>query len=415
MKRMHYQISKYTYQALLVVAILVLMACQGNTQKEVKTNRENKPELDTEAIVLGADRLDQYLPLLKKKRVGMTINNTSVIDGKLTMDTLIAMGIRVVRGFGPEHGFRGKASAGAEINDEVDEKTGVPLVSLYGQKYKPTKEDMKGLDVMVFDMQDVGTRFYTYLSTLHYIMEACAENGVELIILDRPNPNDGYIDGPVLEKGFESFIGMHPIPITHGLTFGEYANMINDQGWLANGIKCKVKVIAMLHYHHGKKYKLPIPPSPNLNTQQAILLYPSTCLFEGTAISEGRGTMYAFSILGSPGLKGKYEFAYTPKAIPGMAEKPKYLGETCYGLDLRSYDTDGFIESGRLNISWLKELYDAYPDKSAFFRDSFKRLAGTDKLAQQIKDGLSVEEIQKSWEPALAAYKEMRKKYLIYK
>ncbi|RQP17518.1 MAG: DUF1343 domain-containing protein [Parapedobacter sp.] len=385
----------------------------GSVQNQRQVSTDSATVVDA-SIVVGAARTEEYVPYLNGKKVGLIINHTSTIGDKLSMDSLLASGVEIVRGFGPEHGFRGNASAGAKIGDEVDEKTGVPLVSLFGEKYKPTKADLAGIDVMIFDMQDVGVRFYTYLSTLHYIMEACAENDIELIILDRPNPNDGYIDGPVLEKGNESFVGMHPIPITHGLTFGEYAAMINDQGWLANGVKCKIKVIPMLNYHHGKPYTLPIPPSPNLNTQQAILLYPSTCLFEGTDISEGRGTLFAFSMVGSPELQGNYAFSFTPKSIPGMSENPKHLNETCYGLDLRTYDTGIFTQTGRINLSWLKELYEAYPNKDQFFKGSFKHLAGNDKLAQQIKDGVSIADIQKSWEPALSEYKKLRKQYLLY-
>lgn len=413
MEKLKAQVTKMGYYALCSFWLL-LLACGSTDKKGASANAESGAQHSEDSIVTGAERLDEYLPYLEGKSVGMVINNTSVIANRLSMDTLFGLGVNIVRGFGPEHGFRGKASAGAEITDEVDEETGVPLVSLYGKKYKPSKADLEGIDVMIFDMQDVGVRFYTYLSTLHYIMEACAENDIEMLVLDRPNPNDGYIDGPILEKGYESFIGMHPIPILHGLTFGEYAAMINDQGWLANGVKCKVKVIPMLNYHHGKPYVLPIPPSPNLNTQQAILLYPSTCLFEGTDISEGRGTLFAFSILGSPKLKGKYEFSFVPQSIPGMSEKPKHLNDTCYGLDLRKYDTGIFKETGRIDLSWLKDLYDAHPQKEIFFRDSFSKLAGNAKLAQQIKDGVSIEDIQKSWEPGLSDFKELRKKYLIY-
>lgn len=388
-----------------------VQACGSTTDRGGQEGREDEADLP---IVVGADRTEEYVPYLMGKNVGMTINHTSTIGDKLSMDSLLALGVNVVRGYGPEHGFRGNASAGVVINDEVDEETGVPLVSLYGSKYKPTDDDLSGIDVMIFDMQDVGVRFYTYLSTLHYIMEACAENNIEVIILDRPNPNDAYVDGPVLEKGYESFVGMHPIPIAHGLTFGEYAKMINEQGWLANGVQCKIQVVPMLNYHHGKPYTLPIPPSPNLNTQQAILLYPATCLFEGTAISEGRGTMYPFSVIGSPMLEGEYEFSFTPVSIPGMSEKPKHLGEVCYGLDLREYDTGNFRKNERINLSWLRELYEAYPDKETFFRGSFKNLAGNDQLAQQIKDGLSEDEIRQSWEPKLSEFKELRKSYVIY-
>ena len=404
-------------KTLFLLPIAIILACTNPEKKSASRNSvvvaSDKPTMAS--IRTGAQQIDKYLPLLKGKKVGLSINNTSIIDGKLSMDTLIKLGVNVVKGFGPEHGFRGKASAGAKIGDETDEKTGVPLISLYGSKYKPTVEDMKGIDVMVFDMQDVGVRFYTYLSTLHYIMEACAENNVELIILDRPNPNGGYVDGPVREADQESFVGKHAIPILHGLTFGEYAGMINGEGWLPGKAKCKLTVIKMENYAHGKPYTLPIAPSPNLNTQQSILLYPSLCLFEGTVISQGRGTLYPFTVLGNPELKGKYEFSFKPVSIPGMSEKPPHMDKDCYGLDLRKYDTSIFASTGRINLTWLKEFYAAYPNKAAFFRAAnFDRLAGTTKLRNQIIGGKSEEEIRKSWEPKLGQFKEIRKKYLFY-
>lgn len=402
---------------LYLLPVAALLAC-GIPTKQTAAGDSTAIASDVTAktdIVTGAQQISKYLPLLKGKKVALAINNTSVIDGKLTMDTLLQLGINVVKGFGPEHGFRGKASAGAKIGDETDEKTGVPLISLYGSKYKPTKEDMQGIDVMIFDMQDVGVRFYTYLSTLHYIMEACAENNVDLIILDRPNPNDGYVDGPVREADQESFVGKHAIPILHGLTFGEYAGMINGEGWLPGKAKTRLTVIKMENYKHGKPYTLPIAPSPNLNTQQSILLYPSLCLFEGTVISQGRGTYYPFTVLGNPELKGKYEFSFKPVSIPGMSERPPHMDKDCYGLDLRKYDTSIFTKTGRINLSWLKELYAAYPNKAGFFRNAnFDRLAGTTKLRQQIIDGKSEEEIRKSWEPELSKYKATRAKYLLY-
>ncbi len=401
---------------LITLSAVGILACGSAAPEQTRSDSTTVAVNSADGnIITGAQQIDKYLPLLKGKRVGLTINNTSVIDGKLSMDTLLKRGVNIVKGFGPEHGFRGKASAGAKIGDETDEKTGVPLISLYGSKYKPTKEDMKGIDVMVFDMQDVGVRFYTYLSTLHYIMEACAENNVELIILDRPNPNDGYVDGPVREADQESFVGKHAIPILHGLTFGEYAGMINGEGWLPGKAKAKLTVIKMENYAHGKPYTLPIAPSPNLNTQQSILLYPSLCLFEGTVISQGRGTLYPFTVLGNPELKGKYEFSFKPVSIPGMSEKPPHMDKDCYGLDLRKYDTSNFTKSGRINLTWLKEFYAAYPNKSVFFRNAtFDRLSGTTKLRNQIIEGKSEEEIRKSWEPALSSYKVTRKKYLLY-
>jgi len=402
---------------LLLAAFAIFLAC-GNQAKFTAVGDSvgvaSKPTTKTD-IITGAQQIDKYLPMLKGKNVGLTINNTSIIDGKLSMDTLLKRGVKIVKGFGPEHGFRGKASAGAKIGDETDEKTGVPLISLYGSKYKPSAEDMKGIDVMIFDMQDVGVRFYTYLSTLHYIMEACAENNVELIVLDRPNPNDSYVDGPVRDADQESFVGKHAIPILHGLTFGEYAQMINGEGWLPGKAKCKLTVIKMENYKHGKPYTLPIAPSPNLNTQQSILLYPSLCLFEGTVISQGRGTYFPFTVLGNPELKGKYDFSFKPVSIPGMSEKPPHMNKDCYGLDLRNYDTSIFTKTGRINLTWLKEFYAAYPRKAEFFKNAtFDRLAGTTRLRNQIIEGKSEEEIRKSWEPGLSRYKEMRKKYLLY-
>ncbi|MFA5849077.1 MAG: DUF1343 domain-containing protein [Bacteroidales bacterium] len=366
-------------------------------------------------IVTGADQTERYLTSLVGKNVAMTINQTSTIGTKLSLDSLLSLGIKVVKGFGAEHGFRGGNSY-----DSIDVETGVPTISLYRGKNKPTKDDLAGVDIMIFDMQDVGTRFYTFLATLHYIMEACAENNIELIILDRPNPNDSYVDGPVLEEQQKSFVGLNPIPILHGMTFGEYALMINGEGWLANKIQCKLKIITMLNYAHGKPYSIPIPPSPNLNTQQSILLYPSLCLFEGTVISQGRGTkpLIAFTVLGNPDLKGKYPFSF--KVFNRARDNAEQTTTVCYGLDLRNYDTNIFSKTGRINLSWLIELYNAYPDKANFFKKGtngtyyFDKLAGTSKLREQIIAGKTEQEIRDSWEPALSQYKEIRKKYLIY-
>lgn len=362
-------------------------------------------------IIPGADRTDMYLEDLRGKNVAMAINNTSTIDGVSSLDTLLSLGINIVKVFGPEHGIRG-----GNVYDSVDAKTGVPIKSLYRSgTFKPLPQDMEDVEIMIFDMQDVGTRFYTYLSTLHYIMEACAEHNVPLIVLDRPNPNDFYVDGPIHDPAFKSFVGMHPIPIVHGLTFGEFANMINKEGWLANGIQCDVKIVEILNYEHGKPYILPIPPSPNLNTQQSILLYPSLCLFEGTVISQGRGTMFPFQVLGNPLLGENYQFSFTPVSIEGMSTNPPHKDKECFGLDLREYDTNIFKETGRLNLNWLIEFYNVYPNKDEFFHTArFDRLAGTDILRNQIIEGKSEQEIRESWEPALSQYKETRKRYLLY-
>jgi uncharacterized protein YbbC (DUF1343 family) len=366
-------------------------------------------------IVVGADQTIRYLNHLQGKNVAMTINQSSTIGNKPTLDSLLSLGMKVVKVFGPEHGFRGKASDGAAIKDDTDEKTGIPIISLYGDHYKPSKEDLAGIDVMIYDIQDVGVRFYTFLSTLHNVMEACAENKIELIVLDRPNPNDFYVDGPIREENFKTFVGMDPIPIVHGMTFGEYAQMLNGEGWLEKKIQCNLIVINMLNYEHGKSYVLSIPPSPNLNSQQSILLYPSLCLFEGTEISQGRGTYFPFQVLGNPELKGKYSFSFKPIPINGMSENPPQVNLECYGLDLRNYNTNIFKERGRINLGWLIEFYNAYPFKDKFFTEYFDKLAGTDKLRKQIISGKKEKEIQDSWEPGLSQYKTLRQKYLLYK
>lgn len=398
---------------LLVLATILLSLFSCNQPKETEIKSE-----DT-GIIPGADQTELYLSLLEGKNVAMTLNQTSRIGDRLSLDSLISLGINVVKVFGPEHGFRG-----GNVYDSIDTKTGVPIISLYRGKHKPSVEDLANVDVMIYDIQDVGVRFYTYLATLHYVMEACAENDVELIVLDRPNPNDFYVDGPVLEEGFESFVGLNPIPILHGLTLGEYATMLNGEGWLANGVQCKLTVIKVKNYEHGMPYELPIDPSPNLNTNQSVLLYPSLCWFEGTIISQGRGTdpLIAFTVLGSPELEGKYPFSFDVVVDPRFVFSDyDTVPVTHYGLDLRDYDTDIFRETGQLNLQWLIEMYNAYPDKDKFFRKDangkygrFERLTGTDKLWKQIVEGKTEEEIRESWEPALSEYKKIQKKYLLY-
>lgn len=383
------------------------------------TMAEERPQQKT--ITTGAEQTEKYLPYLKNKRIGMVVNPTSIIKDKPSVDSLKTLGVNIVKIFGPEHGFRGDAGAGVKVSDSVDPKTGIPVISLYGKNQKPSKEALKGIDLMVFDIQDVGARFYTYIATMHRVMEACAENNIELLILDRPNPNGYLVDGPILDMSLKSGIGMHPVPIAHGMTIGEFAQMINGEGWLANGIKCRIKVIPVANYRHNMPYTLPVPPSPNLNTQQSILLYPSLCLFEGTIISQGRGTYFPFTVLGNPDLKGKYSFSFTPKAIKGMSETPLFEGETCHGLDLRQFDTQQLITNKKINLQWLMELYKAYPHKEKFFDytqskqiGNFDKLAGTRLLKNQIIAGKTEKEIRESWEPGLSQYKQMRKKYLLY-
>ncbi len=374
-------------------------------------------------IKTGADQTELYVPLLRGKNIAMVVNPTSVIGKNLipSADSLLKLNIRISKIFGPEHGFRGNASNGAKVTDEVDAKTGIPIISLYGQKRKPSKKDLENIDLMVFDIQDVGCRFYTNINTLADVMEACAENNKQLIILDRPNPND-YVDGPILDMKLKSGIGRFPIPITHGMTIGEFAQMINGEGWLPNKLHCNIKVICVKNYTHGMAYTLPVNPSPNLNTAQSVLLYPSLCLFEGTTVSQGRGTYMPFTVLGSPDLKGKYDFSFMPVSIPGKSETPLHQNETCFGLDLRNYNTAKLRRNGKLNLQWMMDLYKAYPDKSKFFdRSQSKQIGNIDYLAgvaafkQQILAGASEKEIRKSWEPGLSSYKTMRLKYTLYK
>jgi uncharacterized protein YbbC (DUF1343 family) len=372
-------------------------------------------------VKTGAEQTEKYIPLLKGKRVAIVANQTSIIGKTSVVDSLKMLGVNLVKIFGPEHGFRGTASAGAIVADSIDAKTGIPEISLYGKKSKPSKEDLANVDVVIFDIQDVGARFYTYINLLARVMESCAENNRELIILDRPNPNGFSVDGPVLDMKLKSGIGMFPIPITHGMTIGELARMYNGEGWLLNKIQCRITIIPVASYSHNMEYVIPVAPSPNLNTAQSILLYPSICLFEGTIISQGRGTYFPFSVLGNPDLKVKYEFTFTPVSIKGMSETPLHQDKVCYGIDLRKYNMDEFRKTGEINLKWLFEMYKAYPFKEKFFdykqskqMGNFDKLAGNTLLKEQIIAGKSEKEIRKSWEPGLSDFKKLRKKYLMY-
>ena len=401
------------------ISILVFLLATSHLNPAKEQSIDNRQLKDR--ILTGADQTEKYLSYLKGKRVGILSNQTSLIGKTHLVDSLKSLGINIVTLFGPEHGFRGNASAGVSVNDEVDSATGIPVVSLYGVRKKPTKEHMDAIDVMIYDLQDVGCRFYTNINKLAAIMETCSENGKELLVLDRPNPNGYLVDGPILDMKLKSGIGMFPIPMSHGMTIAEFSQMLNGEGWLANGVKCKLKIIPVANYDHDMAYTLPVKPSPNLNTQQSVMLYPSTCLFEGTALNHGRGTYFPFTVLGAPSLKGKYAFSYTPVGIPGMAETPLYMNQVCYGLDLRKYDVEKLRKSKKLNIQWMMELYKAFPDKKKFFDFSqskemgnIDKLAGTTKFEEQIIAGVSEAEIRKSWEPGLSEYKKMRKKYLLY-
>ncbi len=402
---------------ILIAGITSLFIFQSSAvtpyQQLIDTNKNQ--------IITGADQTDKYTSYLKGKRVAVLANPTTIIGNKHLVDSLLARGINIVKVFGPEHGFRGNASAGVKVKDEKDSATGVKVISLYGPKRKPSKEDMADVDIIIFDIQDVGCRFYTYINVLSHIMEACAENKKELLILDRPNPNGYLVDGPVLDMKLKSGIGMFPIPIAHGMTIAEFAQMINGEGWLPGKIKCKLKIITVANYNHNLSYTLPVKPSPNLNTQQSIMLYPSTCLFEGTALNHGRGTYFPFTVFGSPLLKDKFSFSFTPVSIPGMSETPLHMNTVCYGLDLRTYDINKLRKTKRINIQWMKDLYAAFPVKEKFFdRSQSKEMGDIDKLSgssgfrKQMIAGKSVKEIQDSWEPGLSKYKTMRKKYLLY-
>ena len=396
---------------IITIAVIISISATSATENAI-------PE---KLILTGADQLDKYLPLLKGKRVAMLANPTSIIGKTHLVDSLKGLGVNIVKVFGPEHGFRGNASAGTKVADETDSLTGIPIISLYGKKNKPTKDDLADVDIMVYDLQDVGCRFYTNINALVRLMEACQESGKQLLILDRPNPNGYLIDGPVLDMKFKSGIGMFPIPMSHGLTVAEFAQMANGEGWLTDKVKCDLKIITVSNYTHDTPYTLPVSPSPNLNTQQAVLLYPSTCMFEGTYLNHGRGTYFPFTVLGSPDLKGIYDFSYTPTSIKGMAETPLHMNQTCYGLDLREYDINKLRNSRQINIQWIIELYNAYPFKEKFFDSklskemgTIERLIGVGSFRQQIIDGKSEKEIRSTWERGLTNYRKMRQKYLLY-
>jgi uncharacterized protein YbbC (DUF1343 family) len=363
----------------------------------------------TKQAVVGAQQLDVLLPMIGASRVALVVNYTAMIGKTHLADTLRSRDVAVAKIMSPEHGFRGTATAGEHVTDGLDEKTGLPVVSLYGNSRKPTAEQLADVDVVVFDIQDVGVRFFTYIGTLHYVMEACAEHKKKLIILDRPNPNGSYVDGPVLEMKHQSFIGMHPVPVVHGMTVGEYAQMINGEGWLTDGQQCSLEVVKIQNWTHKDPYVLPIKPSPNLPNQQAVLLYPSVCFFEGTPLSLGRGTEMPFQVLGHPDLENM-PFTFTPRDIAGMSIDPPQEGKLCHGLDLRNVEVRESVD-----LKYLIDLYKVFPDKEKFFVPNFARWAGNELLAQQIRDGLSEQQIRATWQSGLDRFKTIRAKYLLYK
>jgi uncharacterized protein YbbC (DUF1343 family) len=364
-------------------------------------------------ITVGAAQFDVYMPMLQGKRVGVTANHTSVVDGAHLVDALLQRGVQVVRIYAPEHGSRGTADAGAHIRSEKDEATGLPVASLYGKTRKPTPGQLQGIDCMVFDMQDVGLRFFTYLSTLHYVMEACAEQGIPLIVFDRPNPNGFYVDGPVLQSEYRSFVGMHPIPVVHGMTLGELAKMINGEKWLKNGVQCRLTVIPCRGYTRRMRYELPVKPSPNLPNMQAVYLYASLCFFEGTAVSLGRGTAFPFQTFGHPDFKGVYGFSFVPQPAAGATDPP-LKGDTCYGVDLRRFPQDTLTADGRIRLAWLLDAYRHFGRKDRFFSPYFATLWGTSHIQTLIVQGATEAEIRASWADEVRAFCIQREKYLMY-
>jgi uncharacterized protein YbbC (DUF1343 family) len=359
----------------------------------------------------GASQTTKYIPLLKGKRVAVIANTTSTIFATHLVDTLVSLKINVKKIFCPEHGFRGVADAGEKVKTETDAKTGLPIISLYGKHMKPTKEDLADIDVLVYDLQDVGVRFYTYISTMTYCMEAAAENGKLFMVLDRPNPNGYYIDGPTLEPAFKSFLGLHPVPLVYGMTCGEFAQLINNEGWLEGAPKCSLKVITLQNYTHFDLYQLPIKPSPNLPNMRSVYLYPSLGLFEGTIMSVGRGTDSPFQVLGHPDMKGEYSFV--PRPLEG-AKTPKYQGHSCFGHYLGDFADSYVKDSKQIYVLWLTGAYKQLKN-TTFFDENFNFHAGNATLQQQVKAGLTEEKIIQSWQPDIIKFKKIRKKYLLYK
>lgn len=380
-------------------------------------SRLNAFSSDEKSIITGAERTGVYLPLLKEKRVGIVANQTTIIGRTHLVDSLLALGVNIVKIFVPEHGFRGDEDAGAVIANEHDPSAGIPIISLYRsdtrtERNKPTPEDLSGLDLLIFDFQDVGTRFYTNNSAMHYIMEACAENNLSMMILDRPNPHGYYVDGPMLDTAFRSFVGMHPVPVVHGMTMGEYAQMINGERWLRNGVQCRLTVVPCANYSHESLYALPVKPSPNLPDMQSVYLYPSICFFEGTVLSLGRGTAHPFQMFGHPTLSNM-NYSFTPRAVRG-AMNPPLRDQLCHGVDLRSYDVAQIIKSKRIRLEWLIDAYKAFAQKDSFFIPYINTLAGSTKLRDQIIAGMTADEIRNSWKEDLEKFRAVRKKYLIY-
>lgn len=365
------------------------------------------------SVVPGAAQTDTYLPLLKEKKVGIVANHTSLVGSTHLVDTLISLGIDITKIFALEHGFRGDADAGQQLEDQTDLKTGISIISLYGKHYKPTPEDLQGIDILVFDIQDVGVRFYTYLSSLHYVLEAASDNAIPLVLLDRPNPNGFYVDGPLLDSTYKSFVGIHPIPIVHGMTLGELATMMIGENWINQPKNAQLIVIKCLHYTHDSIVNLDVNPSPNLQTMKAIFLYPTLGLFEGTIMSVGRGTEFPFLVFGHPNFPGG-NVTFTPKSIPGASMNPKYKDQPCKGMLLNDISIDYLTNQPGIHLEWIILAYKKMGKPYNFFNSFFMNLSGTNELKSQIEQGWEPIKIRKSWEPELEKFIELRKKYLLY-
>ena len=398
--------------------VFSLISCTGNIENKFNTNNFSEPEtyeVSTPApIIPAAERLQLYLPSLKNKKVGIVVNHTSRVGERHLVDTLLSLDVSIQKIFAPEHGFKGEADAGEKVQDGLYKD--IPVISLYGKNRKPTDAQMSGLDVIIFDIQDVGVRFYTYISTMTYVMESAAQNAVPIVVLDRPNPNGFYVDGPVLEEEFSSFVGLHQVPVVYGMTIGEYANMVNGEAWLEGSVKADLTIIPCHNYDHTMTYDLPVKPSPNLPNLKSILLYPSLCFFEGTTVSIGRGTSKQFQIIGHPSVDTK-PFTFTPKPGDGAAN-PKLNGQACNGIDLSVLSVSDLVKGRELNIDYVLDFYKSLVAKqSPFFNDNnfFEKLAGTTSFRNDIKAGKSAEEIKSSWKPKLNQFKLIRKKYLLYK
>lgn len=392
------------------IALLLALMPQLIAQTTETDKQSGLSLIGKEQYVSASMQLDDYLPLIEGKRVGVVANQTSIVGDTHLVDTLLSLGINIKKIYTPEHGFRGTADAGAKVNSGKDEKTGLSIVSLYGKNKKPTDEMLQGIDIILFDLQDVGVRFYTYISTMTYIMEAAAENSIPVIVLDRPNPNGFYVDGPVLKTENASFVGMHPVPVVYGMTIGEYARMVNGEGWLKNGITCDITVIPIHNYQRNAIYELPVRPSPNLPNWESVYLYPTLCFFEGSIVSVGRGTETPFQIYGHPNMRGSYTF--TPKSTNG-ASKPLLEGQRCRGENLAEFAHDFIYNTNQLHLEWIIEAYQQLQDKG-FFTNYFRLLSGDKQLQRDIENGKSADEIRASWENDLNAFKVVREKYLMY-